>query len=158
MSNTNHSPGMIHRGLMRSKALLSRLFSRIPNLASDSDNGHKPPQSTDNTENLNDWYGNLLAKVHKEPNGDKPNNAEQLQQAVTEIICEGKQQMADAESTEEIMFTFMAGMYKIKSLMSAWTANQRLEACEPSDKPDTSPEYEPYGSNVAEIFADNQAP
>ena len=157
MSNTTRSPGMIYRSLMRSKSSLSRLFSRIPNLASDADNGHKPPHSTDNTENLNDWYGNLLAKVHKEPNGDKLDNAEQLQQAVTEIIGESKRQMADAESTEEIIFTFMAGMYKIKSLMLAWTDNQSIEAYEPPDKPDISLD-EPYGNNVAEKFADSQAP
>jgi len=158
MSNTNRSPGMIYRCMMHSKASLSRLFSRIPNLASDPDNTRKPTHSTDNTENLNDWYGNLLAKIHQEPNGKKLANAEQLQQAVTEIVCKGKRQMANAESTEEIMFTFMAGMYKIKSLLLAWTDNQKWEAYNPCEKTDSWPGYEAYGNNVAEKLADSQIP
>ena len=118
MRNTNSAIGMISRCPKLFRASFSRLFSRIPNLASHSDIIQNETPHDDNANGeLNDWYGKLLAKIHQGPDGDKLDNVEQLQQAVTEIVRDGKQQMANAESTEEILFMFMAGMYKIKSLM-----------------------------------------
>ena len=125
MRNTNSWPDTMSRCLKRSGTSLSRLFKRIPNLALDTSSNaacHKEsPPNTGTTDDLKLWYNQLLAKVREEPHKEmcdkKLENVQQLQQAVDIIVSEGKEKMAGAQSTEEILFRFMAGIYKIKSLM-----------------------------------------
>ena len=113
------------RYLKRSKTSISRFFNRIPNLAvdqeSDSSFNKDIPPDTGNADELRQWYDQLLAKVRDGPReesyGGKLEDVQQLQKAVDEIVRDGKDKMADSQSTEEIVFRFMAGIYKIKSLL-----------------------------------------
>ena len=120
MKDANSWPDLISRYLKRSKTSLEKWFNGIPNLATagnkgvpdDTNSGAREVVGLDHELR----YHDLLVKLQ----GDYsrvPRSVQQLQEIVNDIVCERKEKMANAHSKEEILMEFMAGLYKIKSLL-----------------------------------------
>jgi hypothetical protein len=116
-------PGLISRYLRRPRISLEKWFSSIPNLAGDA--GDRPSDTnrdTRETAEPEQRYHDLMLKLQRNrygalPETERPKNGLKLQEAVSDIVSQGKQRMASAQSKDEVLLEFIDGLYKIKSLL-----------------------------------------
>jgi hypothetical protein len=124
MKDANSLPGLISRYFRHPRTSLEKWFSSIPNLAANNDKG-KPRDinhGAQETVESKQRYHNLILKLQGNhpgtpPESERPRNGQQLQEAVSDIVRQGKEKMASAHSKEEILLEFIDGLYKIKSLL-----------------------------------------
>ncbi|MBN1862521.1 MAG: hypothetical protein JW790_02630 [Dehalococcoidales bacterium] len=124
MKGTSSLPGLISRCLRYPRISFERWFSSIPNLAADGD-GAKPRSTNHDTPKAAEpgqRYQELRLKLQGNSSPtpqetERLQNGHQLQEAVSDIVRQGKQRMASARSREEVLLEFIDGLYKIKSLL-----------------------------------------
>jgi hypothetical protein len=124
MKDANSWPGLISRYFRHPRTSLERWFSSIPNLAANADRV-KPPDINRGVREAvepEQRYHDLMLKLQRNysgtsPERGRPQNGQQLQAAVSDIVSQGKKKMASAQSKEEILLEFIDGLYKIKSLL-----------------------------------------
>jgi len=126
MKDANSWPDLISRYLKRSKTSFEKWFNGIPNLATagnkgvpdDTNSGAREVVALDHELRYHDLLVKLQGDYSRVQRGREiPRSVQQLQEIVNDIVCERKEKMANAHSREEILMEFMAGLYKIKSLL-----------------------------------------
>jgi hypothetical protein len=124
MKDANSWPGLISRYFRHPRTSLEKWFSSIPNLAANADmvKPHDINHGVREAVEPEQRYHDLMLKLHRNysgtsPERGSPQNGQQLQAAVSDIVSQGKKKMASAQSKEEILLEFIDGLYKIKSLL-----------------------------------------
>ena len=123
MKDANSWPDLISRYFRRSRTSFEKWFNSIPNLAAgDKSLPHDINHGTSEVVEPEQRYHDLLVRLQRNHSGvllerDRPGSARQLQEAVNDIVRQGKEKMANAHSKEEILLEFIDGLYKIKSLL-----------------------------------------
>ena len=124
MKDANSWPGLISRYFRHPRNSIEKWFSSIPNLAPNGDRvkphdiNHGAREAVEPEQRYHDQMlrlqGNHLGMPQET---ERPKNGRQLQEAVNNIVCQGKEKMASARSKEEILLEFIDSLYKIKSLL-----------------------------------------
>jgi hypothetical protein len=123
MRDANSWPDLISRYFRRSRTSFGKWFNNIPNLAaSDKSLPHDINHGTGQVAEPEQRYHDLLVRLQRSHSGaplgrDRPRSAQQLQEAVNDIVRQGKEKMANAHSKDEILLEFIDSLYKIKSLL-----------------------------------------
>jgi hypothetical protein len=124
MKDANSLPGLISRYFRHPRNSFEKWFSSIPNLAANNDKGksrdinHGAQEAVEPKQR----YHDLMLKLQRNSSGtsperERPRNGQQLQEAVSDIVRQGKEKMASAHSKEEILLEFIDGLYKMRSLL-----------------------------------------
>jgi len=124
MKDANSWPGLISRYFRHPRISFEKWFSSIPNLAANDNKGkpHDINHGAQESVEPEQRYHDLMLKLQGNhsrtpPERGSPRNGQQLQEAVSDIVRQGKEKMASAQSKEEILLEFIDGLYKIKSLL-----------------------------------------
>lgn len=124
MKGANSWPVLISRHFRHPRTSFGKWFSSIPNLSANG-NRVKPHDINHGAREAvepEQRYHDLMLKLQGNHSGtpperESPRNGQQLQEAVSDIVSQGKKKMASARSKEEILLEFIDGLYKIKSLL-----------------------------------------